>query len=138
MPVIDACEPQVLRALQKDNWAIVNKPFAIRTNTHTVFADCLLERKNNGSIERAIILEVKCFSNPQADLIEFYTAVGQYQFYRAAVTSSNSTTPVYLAIPYLAYIRLTKDNAIRIAISQNGIKLVAVDIVKEEVVQWLH
>ena len=41
LPVIDACEPQVLRALQKDKWAIVNKPFAIRTNTHTVFADCL-------------------------------------------------------------------------------------------------
>jgi hypothetical protein len=138
LSALDACEPQVLRALQKDNWTIINKPFAIRTNTHIVFADCLLERKNNGSSEHAIILEVKCFSNPQSDLVEFYTAVGQYQFYRAAVVASDSTTPVYLAIPHSAYMRLTNDNAVRIAISQNGIKLVAVDIVKEEVVLWLH
>lgn len=138
MSAIDTCEPQVLRALQKDHWAIVNKPFAIRTNTHTVFADCLLERKNNGYTEQAIILEVKCFSNPQTDLSEFYTALGQYQFYRAAVAANHSTTPVYLAIPYPAYVRLTKDNAINMAISQNSIKLVAVDIVKEEVIQWLH
>ena len=138
MPVIDACEPPVLRALQKDHWSIVTKPFAIRTNTHTVFADCLLERKNNGSSEHAIILELKCFSNPQTDLTEFYTAVGQYQFYRAAVAANNSTTPVYLAIPHPAYIRLMKDNAISIAMSQNSIKLVAVDLVTEEVVLWLH
>ena len=78
------------------------------------------------------------FFEPQTDLTEFYTAVGQYQFYRAAVVANHSTTPVYLAIPHPAYIRLTKDNAISIAISQNGIKLVAVDIVKEEVVLWLH
>lgn len=68
MPALDACEPQILRALQKDGWAIVTKPFAIRTNTHTVYADCLLERKQNGQNEQVIILEVKCFSNPQADL----------------------------------------------------------------------
>ena len=83
-------------------------------------------------------MEVKCFSNPQSDLAEFYTAVGQYQFYRAAVLASHSTTPLYLAIPNPAYICLTTDNAIRIAIRENGIKLVAVDIVKEEVVLWLH
>jgi len=137
LPAIDACEPQVLRALQKDHWVIISKPFAIRTNTHTVYADCLLERQNNGHNEQAIILEVKCFSNPQTDLTEFYTAVGQYQFYRAAVVANQSTTPIYLAIPELALARLIKDNAIDIAIRQNGIKLVVIDLAKEEVVQWL-
>jgi hypothetical protein len=97
-----------------------------------------LERKNKESTEQAIILEVKCFTNPQTDLTEFYTAVGQYQFYRAALVANSSTTPVYLAIPHPAYLRLTTDNAIRVAISQNSIKLVVVDIVKEEVVLWLH
>jgi hypothetical protein len=94
--------------------------------------------QNKDLIEQAIILEVKCFTNPQTDLTEFYTAVGQYQFYRAALAANASLTPVYLAIPHPAYLRLTTDNAIRVAISQNGIKLVAVDIVKEEVVLWLH
>ena len=138
MSALDACEPQILRALQKDNWAIVVKPFAIRTNKHTVYADCLLERKQNGQNEQVIILEVKCFSNPQVDLQEFYAAVGQYQFYRAAVAANQSNTAVFLAIPNQAYIRLTKDNAVNIAIKQGNIKLVVIDIVIEEVVEWLH
>lgn len=138
MPALDACEPQILRALQKDGWSIVTKPFAIRTNQHTVYADCLLERKQNGHNEQVIILEVKCFSNPQADLQEFYAAVGQYQFYRAAVAANQSKTAVFLAIPNDAYIRLTKDNAVKIAIRTGNIMLVVIDTVIEEVVEWLH
>jgi hypothetical protein len=138
LSAIDACEPQVLRALQKDGWNIVNKPFAIRTNEHTVYADCMLERKQNGQSEQVIILEVKCFSNPQTDLPEFYTAVGQYQFYRAALAANQSTTAIYLAMPYEPYLRLMKDNAVNIAIKQGSIKLVVIDIVAEEVAQWLH
>jgi hypothetical protein len=138
LSAIDACEAQVIRALQKDGWTIVSKPFAIRTNEHTVYADCMLERKHNGQSELVIILEVKCFSNPQTDLQEFYTAVGQYQFYRAAVAANQATTPIYLATPFEAYLRLTKDNAVNIAISQGSIKLVVIDIVTEEVVQLFH
>lgn len=73
----------------------------------------------NGQNEQAIILEVKCFSNPEVDLSEFYTAVGQYQFYRAAVTALHRTTRVFLAIPHDAYARLLKNNAMYIAINQN-------------------
>jgi hypothetical protein len=40
----------------------------------------MLERKSNGQSEQIIILEVKCFSNPQTDLSEFYTALGQYHY----------------------------------------------------------
>jgi hypothetical protein len=111
--------------------------FAIRTNEYTVYADCMLERKNNGQDEQVIILEVKCFSNPQTDLTEFYNAVGQYQFYRAAVTANQSTTPIYLAIPLEPYHRLIIDNAMSIAIQQTSIKLVITDIVNEEIVQWI-
>jgi hypothetical protein len=138
LSAIDACEPEVLRALQKDGWTILNKPFAIRTNEHTVYADCMLERKHNGQSEQVIILEVKCFTNPQTDLSEFYTAFGQYQFYRAALASNQAVTPVYLAIPIQSYVRLLRDNAVKIAIQQSNIKLVIVDITSEEIVEWLH
>ena len=138
LSALDACEEQILRALQKDGWTIVTKPFAIRTNNHTVYADCLLERKQTGQNEQVIILEVKCFSNSQADLQEFYIAVGQYQFYRAAVAANQSKTAVFLAIPNQAYIRLTRDNAVNIAIKQGSIKLVVIDIVIEEVVAWFR
>ncbi len=136
MPALDVCEPPILRALQKDGWAIITKPFAIRTHKYTVYADCLLERKQNGQNEQVIILEVKCFSNPQADLQEFYGAVGQYQFYRAAVAANQSATAVFLAVPHHAYLRLIQDNAVNIAIQQGSIMLVVIDIILEEVVEW--
>jgi len=138
MPALDACEPQVLRALQKDGWTILNKPLLIRTSEHNVFADCLLERKNNGRNEQAIILEVKCFANPLNDLPEFYAAIGQYQFYQAALAVNQTAISVYLAIPSLAFERLTRDNALNFAIEHSSIKLVIIDIVTEEVVRWLH
>jgi hypothetical protein len=137
LPALDVCEPQVLRALQKAGWAVVTKPFAIRTNKYTVYADCLLERKQNGHNEQVIILEVKCFTNPQADLQEFYVAVGQYQFYRAALAANQSDIAVFLAIPQEAYLRLSKDNAVNVAIRQVNIMLVVIDLILEEVVEWI-
>ncbi len=116
----------------------MSKPFAIRTNQHTVYADCLLERRQNGQNEQAIILEVKCFTNPQNDLQEFYTAVGQYQFYKAAVAANQSATPVYLVLPFEAYSRLLRDNAVSSLLQQSMIRIVVVDLLTEEVVQWLH
>jgi hypothetical protein len=41
-----------------------------------------MQRGVNGRSEQIIVLEVKCFTNPKTDLQEFYTAIGQYEFYR--------------------------------------------------------
>jgi hypothetical protein len=58
--------------------------------------------------------------------------------HRAAIAANQSGNPVYLAMPDQAYTRLMKDSAVNIIIKQCSIKLVVVDIMSEEVVQWLH
>ncbi|NJL43347.1 MAG: hypothetical protein HC935_08680, partial [Pseudanabaena sp. SU_2_4] len=35
-----------------------------------------------------IIVEVKCFTNPKVDLPELYTAIGQYEIYRSALSKN--------------------------------------------------
>lgn len=54
------------------------------------------------------------------------------------MAGNQSNTAVFLAIPAQAYIRLTKDNAVNIAIEQGNIMLVVIDLIIEEVVKWLH
>ncbi len=129
MSAIDACEAPIIRALQKSLWQIVSKPFIIRTDSRTVFADLLLQRRVNGNSEQMIVLEVKCFTESKNDLQEFYTAIGQYTFYREALALNQLAVPLYLAMPHPAYERLTSDSAIRAVLSQSMMKIVSVDLI---------
>lgn len=82
MPALDKCEPQVLNAFRKDGWSVASKPFVLPTHDRNVYADFSLQRGTNGTSEQIIVVEVKCFTNPEQDFAELYGAVGQYQFYR--------------------------------------------------------
>lgn len=70
MSALDACEPQIIRAFEKDGWRILRKPFGIRTGNRLVAADLNLERGANGTTEQLIVVEVKCFTNAELDLPE--------------------------------------------------------------------
>lgn len=82
--------------------------------------------------------EVKCFSKPQTDLQEFYTAIGQYRYYLNALRVNQLEFPLYLAIPHHAYVRLIKDPPMHRTMQDPTISLVIVEIEKEEVVQWIN
>lgn len=137
MAEIDVCEPQIIHALEKDGWTIRNKPFMIRTDRRSMLADLRVQRTLNGRSEQIIIVEVKCFTNPKVDLPELYTAIGQYEIYRAALRKEQSAPPLYLALPDTAYNRLMNDSAFRNALEGANIKMLIVDIEKEEVVRWI-
>jgi XisH protein len=137
IPALDACEPEVTRALQKDGWIVVEKPYTIRFEDRHLYADMRLQKLHADFNEEIIILEVKCFTDEQADLAEFYTAIGQYQVYRNGVLLEGKSYPIFLAIPYLAYERLINQALFANTLHDAGVKLVIVDIETEEVVQWL-
>lgn len=138
MPAIDSCEPPILRALQKDGWHVFGKPHLIYTDEHHVFADFSLQRVTEDQMQQIVIAEVKCFSNPQDDLQELYTAIGQYIFYRSALLIMESSTLLYLAIPVHVYTRLSDEPAVLLAFRESQIKVVIVDVEAEEVIQWLN
>jgi uncharacterized membrane protein len=67
MSALDACEPQIIRAFEKDGWRIVEKPVRIRISLERmVYADISMERRTNGHAEQIVIIEIKCFPNVQA------------------------------------------------------------------------
>jgi hypothetical protein len=131
---IDECEGQVIKALEKSGWIIVDKPFLIRTNTRRVLADFSITRQD----ETYLIVEVKCFREPDIDINNFYIAVGQYEYYRAAAKLKNMPYDLYLAMPFEVYQRLTQDAAMQFVIETAKIKILLVDLVIEEIVEWVH
>lgn len=132
MPAFDPCEPQMITAFQKDGWEVVEKPFRIRMPEKTVLADLKLQRGE----QEAIVVEVKCFTHAQDDLINFYVAVGQYSYYLSALAETEANLALYLAIPQIAYDRIIKTSGMNKTLLDLRINLVIVDIDKEEIVEW--
>lgn len=83
------------------------------------------------------MFEVKCFTNPEVDLPEFYAAIGQYCYYRAVLSTRSHPLPLYLAIPNQAYMRLIDDPGIENTLQQVEVSVMLIDVVQEEVVKWL-
>ena len=92
MPAQDACEPQIIRALEKAGWQMIARTVPIYLeHKRVVYADLSLQRER----QQIIVVEVKCFSEKRPLLDQFYHAVGQYLFYRnAAAHLSNLISAV--------------------------------------------
>ena len=72
MPAIDRCEPQTVRALEKDGWLVTHQPFAILMDNLRggyIFADLRLQKPQTG--QSAIVVEVKCFASTRTFWINF-------------------------------------------------------------------
>ena len=138
MPAIDQCEQQVIRALEKDSWIVTQQPVAIRidkSRTGYIYADLRLRQKENG--QSVIVVEVKCFASTRTILDEFYQAVGQCVVYRNALELNDSDIPVYLAVPTLIFDTFFQLPLIQSVVNDMQVKLVVIDLDKEEVIQWI-
>jgi len=137
MPAIDQCEDQVVRALQKAGWYVTHQPFAIqidKSRAGYVYADLRLRQATND--QAIIVVEVKCFSSTRTQLDEFYQAVGQYVSYRNALSMNNMSLPVYLSVPLSVYDTFFQIPLIASVVDDMRIKLLVIDLRKEEVIQW--
>lgn len=137
MTAIDSCEPQIIHALEKDGWQIVDKPYAIPAEDHPVYADLRGQLSRGDELQTVVIVEAKCFTNPKLDLPELYAALGQYIYYRVTLHRANRFCPLYLALPAEAYLRFYEKPTFMDAFAHVGVKLLVVDTDLEEVVGWL-
>lgn len=133
MPAIDKCQGAVLRALSKEGWVSQKLPHPIRTQTRLLWADMSLKQQD----DTIIIAEVKCFSDPEHDIPELYTSLGQYLVYRQALLDRQNPHPLYLAMPQEAYERLIQDSTLAKLIEILRIKFILVDLLVEEVREWI-
>ncbi len=133
---IDSCEPQVIEALQKAGWTSLGQE-RLLLNGRTAIVDIKARRTANGSHQEILLIEVKCFTDAKKITSEIYCAFGQYIVYRGLQSALGIGTPLFLAIPERVH-RTAFDTGIQRTVSDNHIKLLIVDIEKEEIVQWIR
>lgn len=139
MTALDACEPQIIRALENDGWSIIAKPFAIRPKGRNLYADLKIGKATETGQQEIVVVEVKCFTNPRSDFPDLYIAVGQYCFYRYGMDLNGDVEiPLYLALPFEAHLRFITNPVIMGTLESVGVKWVIVDTVLEVVVEWHH
>jgi hypothetical protein len=66
-----------------------------------------------------------------------YVSIGQYLVYAALLEELKDTTPLYLAIPEHAYAEYF-DRVIQRVIQNHHIRLIIVNLDKEEIVRWIE
>ncbi len=137
MPQLDSCHPQVVHALEKAGWAVVVSPFRLESPLNDLFVDILLDRSSEPETQQIIVVEVKCFTDRNAQTYELYVAIGQYLVYRELLTANGIEHPLYLAVPSVAFYGIFEAIGMPVAI-KTQMKLVIIDLDKEEVVQWIE
>jgi XisH protein len=136
MPAIDQCHNQIVHALEKAKWIVSPHAYTIAIQKgHVLHIDIEAHRASslNGHI---IIVEAKCFAERNAETNEMYTAIGQYLVYRSLLKPKGLADNLYLGVPRSAYQGVFSRMGMA-AVKENAIKMMVVDLEKEEIVEWL-
>ena len=136
MPAFDHCHEQVVRALQKDGWTVVQSPASLFTIFRHAFVDLEMSRGMNGRQETGLFVEVKCFPDPDNTTRDLYTSIGQYLVYRAMLIELEETSPLYLAVPLKIFETIFDSSVVRV-IQESQIRIVVVDLVTETIDKWI-
>jgi hypothetical protein len=100
-----------------------------------VFIDARFLSGSNGNREPILLLEIKCFPDENSTTNDLYTAIGQYQIYRAMLVETQQPGSVYLAVPQPIFDKIF-DAAVMRVIQESHIKYALVDLEREEIVRW--
>jgi hypothetical protein len=136
MPAKDAFHEVVKIALQKDGWQITHDPYTLQAGTLELYIDLGAEKVVAAEKDgQKIAVEIKSFIGP-SKLSQFYTALGQFISYRAALQQQETDRILYLAVPSNAYDSFFTLGFIQYLVQQNQIYLMIYDIEQEAIAQW--
>jgi hypothetical protein len=136
MPAFDQCHDQVVRAFENDGWTLIKSPLRVWNTVRSVFIDAQFERGHNGTREHMLLVEIKCFNDPNRQQTDLYTAIGQYLIYRAMLRSQNIPMRLYLSVPS-ASLKTQFDSAVMDVMQRHDIQLVIVSLETERIEQWI-
>ena len=136
MPAKDAFHQVVKIALQKDGWQITHDPYTLQAGTLELYIDLGAEKVVAAEKDgQKIAVEIKSFIGP-SKISQFYTALGQFISYRAALQQQETDRILYLAVPSNVYDSLFTMGFIQSLVQQNQIHLMIYDIEQEAIAQW--
>jgi hypothetical protein len=132
----DAFHEIVKIALQKDGWYITHDPYTLQAGTLELYIDLGAEKvvaaEKNG---QKIAVEIKSFIGP-SKISQFYTALGQFISYRAALQQQEINRVLYLAVPSNVYDSFFTMGFIQSLVQQNQIHLIIYDLEQKAISQW--
>ncbi len=134
MPQLDSCHPQVVSALEKAGWAVSANPYSLDTTLNVLFVDIEAWRPDGNPI---IIVEVKCFREGTSDMTSLYNAIGQYLVYRSLLSRLKKDRTLYMALPVNIFQGMFQFFGMPL-VNELQINLIAVDLDKEEIEQWIE
>lgn len=136
MSAKDAFHEVVKTALQKDGWQITHDPYNLQAGTLELYIDLGAEKVVAAEKDgQKIAIEIKSFLGP-SKISQFYTALGQFISYRAALQQQEADRILYLAVPSNVYDSFFTMWFIQSLIKQNQIHLIVYDIEQETISQW--
>jgi hypothetical protein len=137
MPARDLNHETVCNALRKDGWTITDDPFVIGYGDMTLFADLGAERTLAAERDgERIVVEIKSFPGP-SPVREFQAALGQYELYRGLLELTEADRQLYLAVSATVYESFFLRDAIQVILRRNRVRLIVVDLTREEIIQWI-
>ena len=137
MPELDDCHYQVANALTKAGWTVDVTPLHITdTSGNDFFIDLTAIRPAAEVHPFEIAVEVKCFTLPKKSA-ELHRAIGQCIVYKGISEREGYSLPVYMAVPAATFTKYFNDPLVAVLVG-HGIKLIEIDLDKEEVVRWIE
>jgi hypothetical protein len=136
MSAKDIFHNSVRLALEKEGWIITHDPLFIKVEQLDFFIDLAGEKiiaAEKGGLKIAV--EIKSFIGA-SDLASFYSALGQFLSYRAALRKKQPDRILYLAISQDVYNDFFTNRFIQELIAEHQLKLLIFDVMKKEIVLW--
>lgn len=135
----DAIHDSIKNALIKDGWAITAEFLQIEYEELEIFADLVAERTPIVAEKQGkrIIVEVKTFAG-RSFIRELQQALGQYDLYVDIITLAKLDYDLYLAISSVIYETFFLRKGTHEIVQRRHLKLLVVDVEREEVVQWIE
>jgi len=135
----DAIHDSVKNALRKDGWAITAEFLQIEYEELEIFADLVAEREpivaeKNGD---KIIVEVKTFPG-RSFIRDLQQALGQYELYADIIVLAGLEYELYLAVSSVIYEAFFLRKGTHEVIQRRQLKLLVVDLEREEITQWIE
>lgn len=135
----DTYHDAVKRALIKDGWTISHDPLRLSYEGTTVSTDLAAEKAIADGERIAveiIAVEVKDFDGNQM-MSQFEKALGQYNLYRSLLRILAPDRTIFLAVKKDVFEEFFQIPMIQLATSEDKVKFLIFDAVREEVIQWI-
>lgn len=147
MPRRDTIHNIVKKAIIKSGWDITDDPYVISYGERFLFVDLgaekapTLKQKNSTIIgakqgETQIVIEIKEFRSP-SPIVDLEQAIGQYILYQLLLKQVDPQREIYLAITTQVYQEIFDEAIGKLVIQELNLKLIIVDLLKEEIKTWI-